>query len=144
MTRSEDAVARFDSGLNCSQAVLAAFAADYGLEEQSACRVAAGFGGGVGRTGGICGAVTGAIMVLGLAHCSIDHTDPIAKAQLYNRIQRFLEEFSRKTGALSCKDLLGCDIGTPEGFDRARAEGLFEIQCPEYVREAAEILETML
>ena len=67
MNKSEHAVAEFQSGLNCSQAVLAEYAQEYGLPLEMALRIAAGFGGGMGRTGGACGAVTGAVMVIGLA-----------------------------------------------------------------------------
>jgi len=64
MSRSEEALALFSSGFSCSQAVCAAYAEDLGMKRSDALRVAAGFGGGIGRTGGTCGAVSGAIMVL--------------------------------------------------------------------------------
>jgi C_GCAxxG_C_C family probable redox protein len=141
MTKREEAVERFRSGLNCAQAVLATFADEYGLDEEAACRVAAGFGGGIGRTGGVCGAVTGAIMALGLMDQDSDPTDPIAKVRLQSRVYGLMQEFESRTGALDCRDLLGCDISTPEGHNQAESEDLFDIRCPELVAEAVDIVE---
>ena len=62
MSRVERAVRRFAEGFNCSQAILSAYAEHFGLEEETAMKVAAGFGGGMGRLGRTCGAVTGAFM----------------------------------------------------------------------------------
>ena len=134
----------FASGLNCSQAVLGVFSESAGLPQETAFRVAAGFGGGIGRTGGVCGAVTGAVMALGLLEPATDPRDPMAKAHLYERVQAFLEEFGRIHGRLACKDLLGCDISTSEGFMEARNLGLLSSRCPEFVRTAAELLEEMV
>lgn len=67
MSRLETALSRFNQGFLCSQAVLAAFAPELGLDEATAIKVAGVFGGGVANTGGICGAVNGAFMVKGLS-----------------------------------------------------------------------------
>ena len=144
MGRAEDAVERFSSGLNCSQAVLGAFAEEYGLDVELALKVACGFGGGMGRTGGACGAVTGAVMVLGLAQTGPEPREPAAKVRVYGLVQSFLEQFAERHGATECRELLGCDIGTVEGYQQAAGRGLFQSQCPQYVRDAAEILEEML
>jgi C_GCAxxG_C_C family probable redox protein len=134
----------FASGLNCSQAVLGAFSESAGLPQDTAFRVAAGFGGGIGRTGGVCGAVTGAVMALGLLEPASDPRDPMAKARLYERVQTLLEEFGRVHGSLACRDLLGCDISTSEGYMEARGQGLLASRCPEFVRTAAELIEEMV
>ena len=68
MSRVEQAVSCFQGGFNCSQAVLSTYAQDFGLDREAALKLAAGFGGGMGRMAGTCGAVTGAFMVLGLKH----------------------------------------------------------------------------
>ena len=66
MSKAEVAVDCFEEGFNCSQAVVSAFAPELGLDRETALRVAAAFGGGMGRTGETCGAVSGALMVIGM------------------------------------------------------------------------------
>jgi C_GCAxxG_C_C family probable redox protein len=144
MSRVDEAVSRFAEGFSCSQAVASAFASDYGLTDEQALKVASGFGGGMGRTGGTCGVISGAVIVLGLVYGATSPKDAEAKAKTYALVQEFVAEFSRRHGATDCPKLLGCDLSTPEGRERARNEGLTRKVCPAYVRSAAEILEKML
>ena len=65
MSKVKDAVSAFESGFNCSQAIVRTYGPDYGLSALDAIRVSCGFGGGM-RRADTCGAVTGALMVLGL------------------------------------------------------------------------------
>jgi len=141
---SQTAVATFKQGFSCSQAVLSAFAPDIGLDRNLALRVAGGFGGGMGRTAGTCGAVTGALMVLGMRFASLDPADANAKEATYAAVGEFLRRFRERHGSTVCKELLGCDISTPEGLAGARARGLFATQCPTYVADAAAITEAIL
>ena len=107
--------------------------------------MASGFGGGLARSGETCGAVTGAIMALGLRHCGIPaEADPLAKQRAYPPVQEFLARFRVRHGSIVCRELLGCDLGTAEGLQRAREQGLFKSRCPDFVRTAGEILEELL
>jgi len=144
MTKSECAVAAFKAGFNCSQAVLSAFADEVGMSREAALRVATGFGGGMGRTAGTCGAVTGAVMVLGLRLGGFDPSDRQVKEQTYTAVREFLRRFEDKHGPVRCADLLGCDISTEEGLAAARAAELFTKRCPHFVDDAARILGEML
>jgi C_GCAxxG_C_C family probable redox protein len=144
VSKSEHAAEQFRSGLNCSQAVLGEYADELGMDVRTAGRIACGFGGGMGRTGGTCGAVTGAIMVLGLAACGPEPGDVAARVRTYGLVQSFIEEFEARHKTTSCRELLGCDIGAPEGYQEAQRLGLFQTRCPEYVEDAVEILEEML
>lgn len=144
MSRSDHAVEQFRSGLNCSQAVLGEFAEEYGLEPGPALKVACGFGGGMGRTGSTCGAVTGAIMVLGLATGGPDPRALAAKVRAYAQVRELLERFKERHGSTACRDLLGCDISTPDGYEQASQLGLFQSRCPRYVSDAVTILEEIL
>lgn len=145
MERTEMAVRMFEQEFACSQSVFAAFADPADMSREAALRVASGFGGGLGRTGGTCGAVTGAIMALGLRHCGVPaEADPLGKQQAYPPVQEFLARFKTRHGSIVCRELLDCDLGTPEGLERAREQGLFKSRCPAFVRSAAEILEEML
>ena len=96
------AAANFGKGLACSQAVFGAFAGKYGLSAEMAVKISAGFAGGMGRTGGTCGAVTGGIMVLGLAFTTND-PDPRVSREPANRktaefIRRFPEVWNEDIG----------------------------------------------
>ena len=127
-------------GYNCAQSVLGAHAAELGLPEDVALRIAAGFGGGLGRCGEACGALTGAIMVIGLRMGATDAADRAAKERTYEAVHAFVEAFRTRNGAVTCRELLGADIGTLEGYKQAREEGRFKSVCPGLVRSAAELL----
>ncbi len=144
MNRIEEAVRRFRGGLSCSQSILATYGIRLGLEEPLALCVASGFGGGMGRTGSVCGAVTGAMMVLGLRFGPKTADDTAARDRAYEMVRRFAEQFQQRRKTLLCRELLPCNIGTPEGMAEARRLGLFRTVCPEVVRDAAEILEQLL
>ena len=102
----------FQKGYSCSQAVLSAFAHDLGLSSQSALKIASAFGGGIARTGGVCGAVSGSFMVLGLAEGPSDESRLHLKEQVYDQVRVFKERFESRCGSTICKKLLDCDIST--------------------------------
>ena len=137
-------VSLFRQGFTCSQAVLAAFSPRYGLDERTALKVSCAYGGGVARCGEACGAVSGALMVIGLAHGKADDGDDAAKERTYALTRDFRERFRARQGSLVCRELLGVDIGTPEGAKAAAERGLFRERCPPLVRGAAEILVELL
>ena len=133
----------FRSGCACSQAVLGTYGPRFGLKEDDAMRVSAGFAGGM-RMAETCGAVTGAFMVLGLAYCDEKCRTAEDRKRAYEKVVSFAQEFKARHAALACRDLLGCDISTAEGARVATEEGLFRSRCPELVRSAAELLEARL
>ena len=141
--KSEEAVERFKKGFNCSQAVFGSFSEQYGLDCDKASKVATGFGGGM-RMGGTCGAVTGAFMVLGLKYGNSTAKDKEGKAKTYKKIEEYTNRFKTRNDSVACRELLGCDISTPEGMKEARDKGLFSSTCPMMVQDAVEILEEML
>ena len=144
MLSSEFAAEKFASGYNCAQSVLHAFAEELGMDKDTATRVAASFGGGMGRSGGPCGAVSGGLMALSMATAALDPADKEAKERNYALTLRFLEAFAARFGSTTCPGLLGHPIGTPEGLQAVREQGLFASRCPGYVRGAAEIVAEML
>jgi C_GCAxxG_C_C family probable redox protein len=115
--------------------VLAAFAPKHGLSREHALKVACAFGSGMMR-GGACGAVTGGLMVLGLAHGRCRADDMAARSKTYALAQAFQERFEKAHGACDCAELLGLDPTTPEGRQSAMDRGLFESRCPTFVRSA--------
>lgn len=144
MSDVERAVSCFEGGFNCCQAVLSTYGPRFGLERELALKVASGFGGGIGRQGETCGAVTGAIMVIGLKEGGTLAEDKESQDRSYGLVGRFSEKFKARHGSILCRELLGGDISTPEGRQTAIDKGLFEKLCPNFVRASAEILEQLL
>jgi len=145
MSNADLAVASFEEGFNCSQAVFSTYAPLLGLDRETALRVAAPFGGGMGRTGETCGAASGALMVLGLKYGQFTAEDKEAKEKMYSLAAEFLNRFAaRNNGCVKCRELLGFDVGNPEDRQSAREQGLFETLCPKLVRDAAELVEQLL
>jgi C_GCAxxG_C_C family probable redox protein len=142
VTRSEQArLNMVESRMNCAQSVLTAFSDELGLDKANALKLARGFGGGMGRSGKTCGAVTGAYMVIGLAESKAAREGVEA---VYARVREFNERFIGLHGSTSCTELLNCDLSDPEELARARSEGIFASVCPCFVKDAVEILEKML
>ncbi len=140
----EEAVGCFREGFNCSQAILSTYGSESGLEREVALRAGAAFGGGMGGLGEVCGAVTGAMIVIGLKYGYTMPQDKGAKEKTYARVRDFSGRFKARHGSLLCRELLGCDLGTAEGMALARQKGYFTELCPRFVRDAAEILEDVL
>lgn len=83
-------------------------------------------------------------MVIGLAHGRTRVEDVAAREKTYEATSKFLAAFRREHGSDVCRELLGVDIGTPEGNAAAKTAGLFTTRCPRYVRSAARIVEGLL
>lgn len=143
-TKSEKAVAMFQTGCNCAQSVLAACGQELGLAHETALRVAQTFGGGMGRTGSVCGALTGALMAVGLRHAALDGADTATKMLAYDKAQRLMQEFARRNGFLLCRDLTGCDLTTSEGQKQFKDKDVHNKICVQLVRSAVEIFDLIL
>ena len=141
---ADNACAMFLEGYNCAQAVLTCCGRDYGLSKETAVKVAQAFGGGMGRTGNVCGAVTGAMMVIGLKRSAASGTDSQAKQDAHRLTQELLSRFKARNGSILCRDLLGCDLSTEVGLRKAHDSGLTKTLCPKLVKDAAEIVEDLL
>jgi C_GCAxxG_C_C family probable redox protein len=144
MNKAEQASMAFQQGQSCSQAILSAYGPAYGLTPEQALGLGSSFSGGMAMAE-TCGAVTGALMVLGLDRCS----NPAAaqgpgRAEAKDAVLKFAEAFKAKNGSLLCRELLSCDISDPKGLALAREKGLFRTICPKFVKDAAEILNELL
>ena len=144
MTSADRALALFREGFSCSQAVLAAYAEGLGLPRDLALRAAQPFGGGIAKSGDWCGAVTGAFLVIGLKHGRVRAEDAAAKDRTYALVQEFIRRFREKHGTARCNELLGCDIGSPEGQKAIDEKKLHQTVCEGLIRDAAEILDRIL
>ena len=145
-SRVEKAVELFKSGFNCSQAVFAAFAGEFGMDEETALRVSAGLGGGVGRSREVCGAVCGASMLVGFRHGATQGSDAESKMKCYEVVQEFIAEFKKEYPSIVCRELLSLGEGnftdpTPE----ARTTQYYKKRpCVQIVEDAARAVEKVL
>lgn len=140
-SKVNQAVSCFNEGLLCSQAILLTYGPQFGIDEDTALRVARPFGSGIARMCETCGAVSGAYMVIGL-RCQ-DENEKGAKEKCYALCRELAQRFKDVKGSTNCSQLLQCDIGTPEGQTKFRQENLIKL-CQSYVRCSADILEQIL
>ena len=137
-------MASYKSRFTCSSAVFSAFSDELGLDPDMAKKIACGFGAGISKSGNICGAVSGAIMVIGLKYGKTMQGDDAATEKTRALVQKFLQEFTKRHGSVNCTELLGYNLGKPEEFAQARDNKQFVTKCPELVGDAAAILEQIL
>ena len=141
MNRSEKAVALFERGYNCAQAVFVAFADVVGMDEAAALRLSSSFGGGVGRQREVCGAVSGMCMVAGALFGYDDVTDPKVKTEHYALIQEMCGKFRDAFGSIVCRELLGAKTATTTPVPSARTPEYYATRpCAKFVGMCAEIL----
>lgn len=141
MNKPDQAVECFNAKFSCSQAVFSAYAPDFGMDKETALKVAGAFGGGIARLGDACGAVTGALMAIGLKYGKTKAEDEAAKEKTYLFSQEFIEEFKSRNGTVICRELTGCDMSSPEGLQKFKESNMHQTRCVKLVRDAAEILE---
>lgn len=143
MTKSEKASELFSNGFNCSQAVLTAFAPDFGLDEKLALMLGTQFGGGA-RNGEMCGAVSGALMVLGLKYGHYESDNSKQKSRAYAIAVEYTNRFKELNGSIVCRDLLGYDLTKPDEAACIKEKNLFGDICPKMIKSAVEVLESIL
>jgi len=145
MNRKERAKNYFANHYNCSQSVLAAFAPDLGLTVDQSLKVACAFGAGMGRQQLTCGAVTGALMVLGLKYGKGQNDPDEKKSETYIKTAAFCETFKKEHGSINCRELLdGLDMNNIKDKERILADDLFNTKCPVYVANAVQIAEQII
>ena len=136
MSKIDEAVQLFEGKYMCSQAVFAVFSEELGISRGDAFKIGACFGSGM-RQAEVCGACTGALMALGLKYGE-------SKQKCDEVSDRFFEEFINENGSYICRDLIDCDISTPEGVKYARDNNLFRKICPLMVASAVDITEKIM
>lgn len=142
MTHEEKALSYFQDKFHCSQSVLAAYAEELELTEEQALKIAYCLNSGM-RKGEVCGACTGALLVLGMKYGQCKKEDLESRALANEKTVTFLEKFKEAHGTYICNDLMGCDISTAEGVKFAMEHNCFTEICPQMVASAVKILEEM-
>lgn len=143
MDMKQEAQTYFEKQFNCAQSVFAPYAQKFGLDLDTAMKIATPFGGGMGHAGQICGAVSGGLMAIGLFK-GIATYDREKKYACYEIAKEFQDRFLEIYGDITCPGLLGYDIGDPEELEKVRELDLFHTQCPMYVGEAAKIANELI
>ena len=143
MTHEEIATKLFAEKYHCSQAVLGAFADEFGMDIKTALKLGGGFGGGMCK-GEVCGACTGALMALGLKFGQCDIEDLESRKKTNDVTVEFLDMFKTENGSYLCRELLGCDLSTDEGKKYAMDKQLFVEFCPKMVESATLITEKLI
>lgn len=133
----------FAQKYNCSQSTFAPFARHLGMDLDLAFKIATPFGGGLGHQGQVCGAVSGALMALGLAQGTAV-VDREQKHACYALAAEFQDRFKAAHGSVLCPKLLGLDIGDPEQLQQARDQNLFAEVCPNYIETAIRLMARIL
>lgn len=145
VNHADRARALFLEGYNCAQAVVCAFGDVTGLDVDAAARLASSFGGGLGRLREVCGTVSGAAIVLGIARGYSDPKDYGAKKAHYALVQEFARRFREANGSIVCRELLKGIETAPGGEPEERTPEYYKKRpCPALAACAAGILEQML
>lgn len=145
MTKVDKAKEYFRNKFNCSQAVFTVFGTDFGLSENDCLKIGCAFGAGMGRQQFTCGAVTGALMAIGLRYGKALGDSENKKQETYLKTREFFAEFNKIYGSTICRELLnGLDINDHEDYKKITDQGLFEILCEKYVGDAVRIVEKII
>lgn len=139
----EEAVARFLDGYNCAQSVLLTMFEYWNGKNELILKIATAFGGGIGRCGSVCGALTGGVMAIGIKYGT---NEPSVKKRLeaYRFAQKLYTRFEKNHGSVLCRKLIGYDLLNPEELKKAQRDKVFEKKCANFVRKTVETLAELI
>ncbi len=144
-TKSETAVDLFaNKGFLCSQAVLESHSIEYGVDTIVSRKISAAFGGGMGHCDEVCGAVSGALMLIGLKYGQFKEGDNNSRINTYEHTKDFIKKFRKEFGSVKCTELLKYNLSKEEELLEARESGIFKSLCPKLVKRAVELIEDIL
>jgi C_GCAxxG_C_C family probable redox protein len=143
--RTDIAVAKFSEGYNCAQSVCYSYCDALRFDQNTALKMACGFGAGMGRKEEVCGAVTGGIMVIGAKYGRGERDDRTATELTYKKTRELMDRFEKKHGTFICRKLLkGCELTTEEGQKDFKDNKLSDTICRPCVRSVVEILDSIM
>ncbi len=140
-SRKEEVVYNHYHGCNCCQSIFAAY---YDLfsgisDRETALKIALPLGGGLARTQGVCGAVSAAAMLLGLKYGPVASPTGEEIWEFHYKVREFMADYEAINGSIYCKDIIKCDIKTPEAYGKAHDN--LELYCVNAVLSAVDLLE---
>jgi|Deesub1362B_J571_1020462.scaffolds.fasta_scaffold01846_1 C_GCAxxG_C_C family probable redox protein len=127
-------------GFNCAETVLMAGCEILGIKSDLIPKLATGFGVGMGRRGSVCGAISRAVMVIGLKFGRMEAIDKESKERAYDMALEFYKRFERRFGTGMCYELIGCDLTNPEERREFEEMNILEEKCANFVEAACKIL----
>jgi C_GCAxxG_C_C family probable redox protein len=136
---SETAVRHFKKGYNCSQSVLLTMFEHWNGKSALVPKIATGFGGGIGRCGSLCGALTGGVMALGIKYGS-DEPSIEKRERVYELARQLYKRFQSDSGSVLCRELIGYDLSNPAERKKAVHADVFEKRCNTFIQNAMKIL----
>jgi C_GCAxxG_C_C family probable redox protein len=145
--KTERAKQLHEQGYGCAQAVLTSFAPEYGLSEEIALKISTGFGSGMGRMCEMCGALTGAYMVIGLKYGKAysDGTKyGVNTETTYRLIAEIAARFAERNGSTRCRDLIEYNLSDPDQRAEVVRLGYFKTRCGKYIYDSVDLLEEIL
>lgn len=131
-SRTNKAIELHKNGYNCAQAVFAAYADLYNIDEMTALKLSTSFGGGLGGMRHICGAISGMAMIIGLEIGTSKPNDKEGKVRNYEQVKLFTSEFEKEHGSIICSELLGLKEATV---------AIKKKPCREYINFCAKLIE---
>lgn len=144
-SRVEEAVSRFEKGYNCSQAVFATYADLFGMDEETALKLASSMGGGMGRMREVCGAVSAMALLEGLKEGNTDPADKTAQGRTYETVRDMSDSFASENGSIICRELLGIAAREKSAAPSERTKEYYQSRpCTKLVACAARIVEEQL
>ena len=139
MDKKLEAVNTFNDNKNCAQSVIGTYASDYNLDKDTLYKLSTAFGGGMGHTGSICGALSGGLMVLGLK-CNTHQFD---KEKTYALTRHLMDEFVKRNGTSDCEELIGVDLTTEEVKMKFKKENIKKNICEKCITDVIDIIEDL-
>lgn len=142
----ENAAKHHLEGYNCAESLLLTFLDEWeeyfrlGINSSAATA----FGGGIGRMGNMCGALSGALIVIGLAIGRTDSKDDESKQRAYAAARDLLQRFKEKWGTLLCRELTGCDLSTQEGLNKFKELNVRQLKCGPILEETTKIVAAII
>ena len=139
------ALEHFRNGYNCAQSVFSVLAPDLGLHQDLAMKLSSPFGAGITYLQETCGAVTGALMAIGLKYGKGEHGTPEDKERAYDFSRHFITEFKHLHGSICCRTLMeNLDMTTPEGMAEIQKRNLFQQKCANHVLTAITLAQKIV
>jgi C_GCAxxG_C_C family probable redox protein len=136
---AEKAAQHFSEGYNCAQSVLLTMFEHWKGANDLIPKVATAFGGGIGRCGSVCGALTGGVIAISIKYGTNDMSLG-KRLKAYEVAQKFYRKFLQCHGSALCQELVGYNLSNPEDLKKAQKTNVFEEKCTHFVRTAVEIL----
>jgi len=144
MINTDQAVDLFKRDYHCSQSVFVSFCEEFGISREQGFKLSKFAGAGFLWHGDFCGAITGALMIYGLKYAPGEKQDEFAEEIFFHVCHEHIRRFEKIHGSVKCRNLLGKDLSKEEELTEIRENDLFNLKCPGFVKDSAEILSQII